>query len=181
LYYNLLVLVALYIVEEHEFEHEFVDGVPVAIFKKMTEGEKCQSCWDKVMKKVTRSNCKECHGTGFTGGGYFPPVMSWMKFEPDPKIVQIADWGEKQIRQTDIQFTNFPLFSVGDIIVELKPNRYFRVSNVRFTEKSRVVMLQVCRLDEINRSDIEYDLIIQDELREPLIQQLEDRRGETEF
>lgn len=177
-------LTALYVIEERLFEMEFVDGLPTVIFKKMTEGERCPVCWDKVLKRVTRSNCKVCHGTGFSNGvnqGYYSPLSGWMKFEPDPKVVQIAEWGERQIRQTDIEFTNYPVLSVGDLIVEVKTMRYWRVLNVRFTEKNRTIMTQVARLDEINRSDIEYDLEVPQELVKPLLAQLQERIETPEF
>lgn len=177
-------LTALYVIEERLFEMEWVNGLPVAIFKKMTEGERCQVCWDKVLKRVTRSNCKNCHGTGFSNGvnqGYYQPMPGWMKFEPDPKIVQIAEWGERQIRQTDVEFTNFPILSVGDLIVEVKTMRYWRALNVRFTEKNRTIMTQVARLDEINRSDIEYDLEVPQEMTKPMLDQLQERISTPEF
>lgn len=177
-------LTALYVIEERLFEMEWVNGLPVAIFKKMTEGERCQVCWDKVLKRVTRSNCKSCHGTGFSNGvnqGYYQPLPGWMKFEPDPKVVQIAEWGERQIRQTDIEFTNYPILSIGDLIVEAKTMRYWRVLNVRFTEKNRTIMTQVARLDEINRSDIEYDLEVPRLLVSSMLEQLQERISTPEF
>lgn len=174
-------LVGLYVVEEHLFEFRYVDGAPVMIFKKMTEGARCATCWDPVMKRVTKSNCTECHGTGYTGGGYYQPMPGWCKFEPDPNLVQIADFGEKQVEQTDMMFTNYPALSVGDIVVELKPNRYWRVANSRFTEKNRAAMLQISRLDEINRSDIEYDLRMDEEIRAAMVKEFDDRKKTPEF
>jgi hypothetical protein len=173
-------LVGLYVVEEHLFQYEFVDGVPIAILKKLKEGERCSNCFDTVLKRVTKSNCTVCFGTGFTGG-YYPPIKGWIKFEPDPTIVQIAEWGKRQIHQTDGEFTNYPELSIGDIFVELKKNKYYRISNVRRTEKNRTTMLQIVRVDEINRSDIEYQLQIDDDFRAPLIAELEARSKIPEF
>lgn len=177
-------LTALYVIEEKLFEHQWVSGLPVAIFKKMTEGERCQVCWDTVLKRVTRSNCKSCHGTGFSSGvntGYYLPLMGWMKFEPDPKVTQIAEWGERQVRQTDVEFTNYPILSIGDLVVEVKTMRYWRITNVRFTEKNRTIMTQFARLDEINRSDVEYDLEVPREKTEPLLGHLQERVSTPEF
>lgn len=173
-------LVSLYIIEEHIFAHRYVYGVPTVIFKKMKEGAQCSDCWDYILKRSTRSNCLLCKGTGFVDG-YYPLIEAWMDFNPDPKQVQIAEFGERQPSQTDIQFTNYPLLNPGDIIVELEPNRYWRVSNVRNTEKNRTTMLQVCRLDEINRSDIEYKLEVPDEVRHRLLDELEVRERTPEF
>jgi hypothetical protein len=173
-------LVALYIVEEHLFAHRYVYGSPALIFKHMMEGTACKDCFDPVLKRVTKSNCTTCYGTGFLGG-YYPFMESWMDFNPDPKQVQIAEWGARQPSQTDIQFTNYPLLAVGDLIVELKQNRYWKVANVRNTEKNRTTILQVCRLDEVNRSDIEYKIEVPDEARLRLLKELEDREAVPEF
>lgn len=175
--------VGLYVVDEHLFEHEHVDGSPVAIFQKMKEGVRCTGCYDKVLKRVSKSDCKECHGTGFSGGGYYEPFFGWAKFEPDPKIVQIADFGEKEIKQTDMTFTNTPELSNGDIIVELKPSTLHRVGPVRRTQKNRTVILQIARLDEVNRSDIEHDLVrdIPDDIRTKMVKQFEERGTLPEF
>ncbi|NDC22590.1 MAG: hypothetical protein EBZ49_00445 [Proteobacteria bacterium] len=173
-------LVAMYIIEEHLFAFQKVFGTPIIIFKKMREGDSCPVCWDPVLKRVTKSNCKTCHGTGFVQG-YYAPLEGWADLNPDPKLYQIADWGQKQPSQTDMQFTNYPLLGVGDVVVELKQNRYWRIVNVRNTEKNRTTILQVARLDEINRSDVELSLNIPDEMRMRLLNELDAREKTPEF
>lgn len=173
-------LVALYIVEEHLFAHRFVYGVPAMIFKKRHDGVYCPSCWDKILKRVTKSNCTVCYGTGRLDG-YYPPIDAWMSFEPDPKVEQVVEWGRRQSNQLDIQFTNYPLLAPGDMIVELQPNRYYRVSNVRSPEKSRNTMLQIARIDGIYMSDVEYKLEIPESRRQAMLKDLEKRDTEREF
>ncbi|NDD05473.1 MAG: hypothetical protein EB078_11245, partial [Proteobacteria bacterium] len=65
--------------------------------------------------------------------------------------------------------------------VELKQNRYWRIVNVRNTEKNRTTILQVARLDEINRSDVELSLNIPDEMRMRLLNELDAREKTPEF
>lgn len=173
-------LVALYVVEEHIFLHRWVSGVPAMIYKKKRDGQYCPECWDTVLKRVTKSNCTTCYGTGKLGG-FYPPVEAWMNFEPDPKVAQVAEWGARQTSQTDIQYTNYPLLSDGDVIVELKPNKFWKVSNVRYPEKNRTLMLQIVRLDAVNSSDIEYKVEVSEDKRRELVKQLEDREKEREF
>lgn len=173
-------LEGLYVVEEHLFAHRYVYGVPILVYKKMREGDRCTECWDEVLKRVTKSNCKTCHGTGRLGG-YYDPIPAWMDFNPSPKTTQIADWGPKQSRQSDTQFTNYPILTEGDIVYECKPGKLHRVSNIRFTEKSRVIMLQVARVDEVNRSDIEYSIEIPHDIVDEMVHQLEERKEERVF
>lgn len=173
-------LVALYIVEEHLFAYRHVYGTPALIFKKYKEGTYCPVCFDPVLKRITKSNCITCYGTSYLNG-YYKPMEAWIDFDPDPKVAQIADWGERQIGQTDIKFTNYPILSLGDVIVELKGDRHWRVERQAPTEKNRNTLLQFCRLDEINRSDIEYKLHIPDHLRIKLLDELARRNEIPEF
>lgn len=173
-------LVGIYVVEEHFFLHRYVAGVPAMIFKRRRDGAYCPDCWDAVMKRVTKSNCQTCYGTGKLAG-FYPAYEAWMNFEPDPKAVQVADWGQRQISQTDIQFTNYPLLTDGDIIVELKPNKVWKVSNVRYPEKNRTIMLQIARLDAVNPADIEYKVPVDQDRRRALVAELELREKEREF
>lgn len=173
-------LVGLYINEEHAFEMRWVDGVPAMIYKKIHDGSYCPECWDSILKRVTKSNCRVCFGTGRIGG-YYPPIDAWMKFEPDPKVEQVADWGKRQTSQTDILFTNYPLLTPDDIIVEVKPNRFWKVELVRYPEKNRTILLQMARLNAVNPSDIEYKLQVPEDRRRALVDQMESREKEREF
>jgi hypothetical protein len=172
-------LVGLYVVEEHLYAYRYVLGMPCLIFKKKTEGVRGANC-DPILKRNVRSNNEETMGTPFVGG-YYPPIPGWANFDPDPSNVQILEFGEKQIRQTDIMFTNYPTLYVGDIIVELKSFRFWRTTNCRSVEKNRTNTLQVARLDEINRSDIEYRLSIPEDVRSTMLKELEERIKVPEF
>lgn len=173
-------LVGLYIVEEHLFAHRWVYGVPVMIYKKRRDGVYCPECWDDVLQRVAKSNCRTCYGTGRLEG-FYAPIEAWMSLEPDPKMEQVVDWGKRQQGQTDIQFTNYPLLSVDDIIVELKPNKFWKVSIVRAPEKNRTVILQLCRLDAVNPSDVEYKIPVPDDRRRVLLEESDQREKEREF
>lgn len=173
-------LVGLYIVEEHLFAHRWVYGVPVMIYKKRRDGVYCPECWDDVLQRVAKSNCRTCYGTGRLDG-FYAPIEAWMSLEPDPKMEQVVDWGKRQQGQTDIQFTNYPLLSVDDIIVELKPNKFWKVSIVRAPEKNRTVILQLCRLDAVNPSDVEYKIPVPDDRRRILLEESDQREKEREF
>lgn len=173
-------LVGLYIVEEHLFLHRYVSGVPTMIFKRRRDGQYCPECWDEILKRVTKSNCTTCFGTGKLGG-FYPPYEAWMNFEPDPKVTQIAEWGQRQTSQTDIQFTNYPLLIDGDVIVELKTDRRWKVSNVRYPEKNRTIMLQIARVDAANPTDIEYRVDVSEPRRKALLDEAELREKEREF
>jgi hypothetical protein len=173
-------LVGLYIVEDRLFEHRYVDGVPVMIFKKKREGSTCPECWDPVLKRVTKSNCLTCRGTGKLGG-FYPPIDGWMKFDLEPKMAQVVEWGVRQANQTDIEFTNYPLLNLDDIILECKPHKFWKVTLVRPFDKNRATMLQLARVDAVYPKDIEQTLEVPEARRLALVAQLNERDKEREF
>ena len=173
-------LVGIYVVDEHEFEFKFIDGVPVMIFKKKRDEEVCPDCFDKVLKRVTRSNCRTCLGVGKLGG-YYKGIPVWMDFNPNVSVSAISESGEKQSNEFPFRFTNFPKIRIGDVIVELQSNRFFRVAGASATEKRRATMLQFGQVSEIKRDEIEYALEIDDGVRDALVRELEERRSEVEF
>jgi len=173
-------LVQLYINEEHYYKFRWVTGVPAMVYKKKHDGVYCPECWDKILKRSTKSNCHTCYGTGKLDG-YYDPIEVWMEFEPDPKAEQVADWGKKQISQTEILAVNYPILTPDDLIVELKPNKIWKVENVRYPEKNRTITLQMARLNAVYPSDIEYKIYVPEDRRRELVSELEAREKEREF
>ena len=170
----------LFIIEENYFEHRWIDGVPVMVFKKRHDGTYCSECWDSVLKRVTSSSCTTCYGTGRLDG-YYPPIEAWMKFEPDPKVETVAESGLRQSSQTSAMFTNYPLITPDDVVVELKPNRFWKVENVTYPEKTRTIVLQTLKLNAVNTSDIEYKMAVPEDRRRLLVSQMEERDVQMEF
>lgn len=172
--------VATYIIEEHLFAFEHVFGTPAILYKKKNEGARCPECWDTVLKRVTKSQCTTCFGTGIIGG-YYDPISCWMNFSPDPNSAQIADFGVKEVSQSDVQFTNYPYLQLGDIILEVEPFTFWRVVNVQASEKNRTYVLQFARVDEVNKSDIEQQIKVDEVERFRLLEQLNTRQRIPEF
>jgi len=173
-------LVGLYIVEEHLFALRHVYGVPAMIFKKRKDGTYCTECWDPVLKRVTKSTCTTCYGTGKVGG-YYPPIDAWIGFDGAPEQDSIAEWGKRQSSQADVQFTNYPLLSCDDLIAELKFNRFWKVTNIRTPEKNRTTILQMARVDAANPGDIEYRIEVPEARKLAMLSLAEQREQETEF
>jgi hypothetical protein len=172
-------LVATYILEEHLYVHQFVYGVPVLIYTKKTEGERC-CCWDSVIKRVTKSNCEMCKGVGFIGG-YYPPISAWMEFSRSPNQVMIIDSGEKQVQKTDITFTDYPELMIGDIILQCRPLNFWRVENTRTTVKNQTLLLQMSTVNMVNRADIEHSIEIPHDKVDRLLAELHQREITPEF
>lgn len=173
-------LVGIYVIDEHEFAFKFCYGTPTMIFKKKRDEENCPDCFDAVLARVTKSNCRTCFGVGKIGG-YYNGIVAWMDFGQDMPASAVAESGEKQSNEISFRFTNYPEIRIGDIIVDLQPNKFFRVTNVSATEKRRATLLQFGQVSEIKRDEIEYALSIDDSVRDALVDELEQRRKEVEF
>ena len=178
-------LVGIYIVEEHDFLFRHVAGAPVLIYKKQTDSKtRCTECWDEVQKRITKSNCRTCHGTGMIGkgvGGFYNPTYTWVDLSPEPEIVQTTQWGRVEPTQSDIFMSNYPRVSVGDIIIELNSDKRWKVVNVRDSEKRRAKMLQIVRLDLINKDQVEYTIEVPDEIKDRARKELNESKAEKEF
>lgn len=172
--------VGLYIVEEHEFKYRHIAGVPVIIVKRSRFTSKCPECYDSVLKRVTKSNCQSCFGSG-TIGSYNTPIPTWMDMNPDNKVVAIADFGEKAIDQRDGELTNYPVLDPSDIIIEVMTNERFRVEGVYQAEKRTSVIRQLVRLSRINPSNIEYSIPVDDNMRKRLVDEFNEVRKIPEF
>ena len=173
-------LVGLYIVEEHEFKYRYIAGAPALILKRKRDTTHCPECWDVILKRVTKSNCQTCYGTG-TLGGFYTPFPIWMDFNPEQKIDMVAEFGEKQVGQNDAELTNYPLLDSGDVIVEVLPNKLWRVESVFLAEKRQTVLRQLVRLSHVNKTDIEYKLPLDEEIRVSMVDEFRAIRDETEF
>jgi hypothetical protein len=178
-------LVGIYIIEEHIFKFRYVSGVPIFIFKKHTDGNtKCPDCWDHISKRIKKSGCKTCHGTGNIGkgvGGYYNPTYTWADPNPTPEMIQVTQWGRVQSTQTDMFFINYPRLSIGDLIIELTTDKRWKVSAVRDTEKRRTKMLQIVRLDLLDKTDVEYTIEVPKEIRKKALDELNEIKDEPEF
>jgi hypothetical protein len=104
-----------------------------------------------------------------------------MGFEPNPELAVIRECGPTQPNETDIQFTNYPSLRIDDLILEIKPEKLWKISRIHYPEKNRSPMLQYARISQINRSDIEYKIDVPEDRRKQLIADLDSRRLEREF
>lgn len=150
-------LVGLYVVDEHNFLLSDVIGVPSLVYQRRRGGISCDACYDKIQRKRLSSSCTTCYGTNWKGG-FFNPIDVYIDFSPNPKSVSIEAFGEFQQTETAALMSNFPIVAPGDIIMEVREKRLWRVTLVNETEKRRCPMLQFLKIMEVKPGDIEYKL-----------------------
>lgn len=173
-------LVGLYIIAEHDFLLKDVTGVPTLVYQRRRGGVQCTRCFDPIQKKRTSSHCTVCYGTNWVGG-FFNPIDCYIDFNPNPKVANISHWGEINDNETQALMSNFPSVVPGDIIRELRDNRFWRITAVTITEKRRCQMLQFLRLSEIKAGDVEYSIASDERFVIRKVSELEAIKKKTEF
>lgn len=126
-------------------------GTITAILKMRTFGQRCDKCWDPILRRSVTSFCPNCWGTGFTGG-YFDQIDQFVDFDIEPKITRIEVRGEIQDIDDNANTTNFPLLSPGDLLVR-PDGRRWTVISVQATELRRMVSRQLLALRLVNPNE----------------------------
>ena len=135
------------------------NGVPIAVLKRKHWGIRCVDCFDLLTKRVTTSKCNTCFGTGFEGG-YYEPVRISGRISVKNVQTDITVQGKADINQTQLTMLDFPILEDDDIVVHLNTNQRYIVKHVTRTELRTVPVHQKILLSELERSSVEYRLIV---------------------
>lgn len=172
-------LMALYIVDEQNFQLKDAAGQPCLIYNRRRGGIPCK-CFDPVQQKRLYSNCKVCYGTNWTGG-FYPALGSYTEVKTADKDTSIQEWGEIQPGNTLMRFTNYPVIKNGDLVRTIVENRLWRVAKVKEFEKRVVPMMQYAQLVEVNPGDVEYSIPLNEDLVRKLLLEYENILNKREF
>lgn len=149
----------IYVVEEQEFLHQDVVGIPTFILLERKDGPYCSECFDRVSKKRIKSHCATCYGTNYVGG-YYAPLLKYVDFSPDVKSKIVQDLGEMQPGESQITLPPYPLLRSGDVIVEAVSGERHKVKRVQTAERRRIPLLQSAVVELIPRNDVCYSVPI---------------------
>ena len=147
------------ILRDESITFKKLNGVEIAVVKRMHWGPRCTKCWDKTTKAVVRANCITCYGTGFAPG-YFTPVLTLGRRGTLPAAKQIAPQGIAEFRPTQVTILDAPKVEPDDVLVFLKDNKRFVVRSVIQTELKTVTVHQKLEVSELARSSVEYRLVV---------------------
>lgn len=132
-------------------------GIPLVVLKRRHWGTRCATCFDLLTKRVTKSKCDDCFGTGFEGG-YFEPVRITGRIGVDNIQTQITQHGKVDTNQKQLTILDYPVLEEADIIVELRQNNRYIVRTITQTELQTVTVHQRAIISEVERDSIEYRL-----------------------
>jgi hypothetical protein len=173
-------LTAMYVIEELTYMHKFVTGAPVLIYKKRHDGLQCPACWDDVLERVTKSNCRVCFGTGKLDG-YYPPFSTYMTFGINSSNSTVRSEGVVQQNTTQAEYVDYPDLRIGDLIFDVKDHFFWDIMSIVKPEKNATPLLQQFQLVARNRSDIEYKIPIPQEECDRLMAEFRGIHSDAEF
>lgn len=133
-------------------------GRDVAILKKKTHGKRCNVCYSIGAGATLNSNCKNCYGTGWTGG-YDSPILSLAKVRDQPPQDSLEPNGRNRMNVSQIGMLAFPKLNIGDVIVELNRDKRWEVASPPDEKVFRgVIYAQESQCFEMSRTAIIYSL-----------------------
>lgn len=132
-------------------------GRKLWVYNRKTSGQRCQTCFDPVASRKTKSRCLNCFDTAWVGG-FNAPVEVYAKIiSPDERTVH-ADFASTELENTAILLGNYPELFEGDIIIEAENIRWRVGSNITKVKKSRAIIRQQAPLHRIPNGDTEYQI-----------------------
>jgi len=135
------------------------NGIQIAVLKRKHWGVRCPVCFDLLTKKVTKSKCSSCYGTGFTGG-YFSPVRIRGRFGVNNVQTQITPQGVADVNKKRVVILDYPVVDVYDVLIDVAQNKRYLVDLASGTELRTHVIHQELTVSEIARDSIEYQIAI---------------------
>lgn len=173
----------LAIIERHDFVLKFLQGAPSFVFIERTTDAKHCVCYDTTAGRVKDSNCTLCLGTG-RQRPYFDPILFFVDYNPDAKLVQISSFGEIQVNEKDFWSSAFPQLKPGDLVYEVMPGLLWRVKTLNTIQPQGSTIQHVGRLLAIDRGDVVYRRLVQripDDRLKQIVQEWERSKEERMF
>lgn len=136
-----------------------LNGIPVALVKRMHWGIRCTKCFDKYTKESVRANCTTCFGTGFSPG-YHTPVITLARRSPTAVETTMAPEGKTDINVLQVWMLDVPRAEEDDVLIFLPDNRRFLIKKVLPTELKTVTVHQKLIVSELARSSVEFRLVV---------------------
>jgi len=135
--------------------NRYGNGIECNVFLKKTGGQRCVECFDHLKGRVTKSQCDNCYGTGYTGGFYIP-IKAYINFSVDRKVSQIADVGRMGRSENHAIMGGYPVLRPGDVIHDARLHRVWVIVTVENIERRRHLIKQKIHLDEQERTHVLY-------------------------
>lgn len=133
-------------------------GIKSYLFRRRSYGERCRVCWDPKLEKVMDDHCPTCLGTSFEGG-YFNPAPLYLQYDATPNALVKTYFGNYEPNQMGAWTISMPLIRPDDVIVRTGDWNAYKVDRLTPTELQGNPVRQMMVLNQLAKSDVEYQLI----------------------
>lgn len=117
-------LTAIEIIRREALLLKRFNGSYVAFFIRNDSGERCPDCFDHVLQRRTRSQCRTCNGTGFRVG-YSKPILGYCYHKLPAQQVGLQQLGEiKREEGVEWWMPAVPRMKPGDFFVKRDGSRW---------------------------------------------------------
>jgi hypothetical protein len=152
--------------------YNFYYGEPCVIIKRKSFGARCPECWMPERQQRSKSHCETCKGSGYIAG-FYQPIRSQMAYDSDPKKADTQKEWSNPFDSKRARISNYPLVQPGDLIFNLDDNKRYVIMHVETTKlpklsesavilsKQNYIVSQMLSLEELNTSDNEYNIDIE--------------------
>lgn len=133
-----------------------LSGCTGVLLKKKHWGTRCTHCTDFDDQNTVNEHCPWCLGTGFAGGYYNGITMAIKK----EKIQTVEEQGEACVEEAEIveaRCIAYPWVRYGDIWVEDKTNKRFKISLATpISSYKEVPLIYGIKMSKIEYNDVLY-------------------------
>lgn len=126
-------------------------GRSVLVLSTRTWGMRCGECWDALKRRVTKSDCIDCFGTGLAGGFFKPIPVKCMK-PPGKVYSQLSKLFEMQTNDAVMWFSPRARLKPADLIID-NMGRKWEVVAIDLSEKGWARTRQTAQVRELSSTD----------------------------
>ena len=118
-------------------------------FARKKFGDRCEICYDIVLKKSISPKCRSCFGTTFKNG-YFAPVKILVNFNPQAKQTDKTDYGVNEQMGLSGWTSNKSIIESDDILIFLKkPSERYLINSITPTSLNGNTVRQILNLTQL--------------------------------
>lgn len=134
-------------------------GGPIAALIRKTWGPNCNRCYNHQRQVASDPNCPDCYGTGYTGG-YLSPYYTPAIMNP-PKKAIVSAGIEYDVSKTYIEVASVPVLGPDDVIIDIRNNIRYGISEVTPAWHRQALVSQVCTINRLDENSTVYAIPVQ--------------------
>lgn len=131
----------------------------IYVAKKVHSGAKCE-CYDPVRKKPN-PHCEICFGSGYASGYQLSKPVYTNFFTPTTRVQMSTDMNTREEDGNPISgwILNYPVLSVGDVIIKSTNERYI-INSIQLSKMRDYIFRQTYSMTKLQGGHPAYSIVI---------------------